>query len=134
MPSLRSANLALLALLVIHTLDHAVAQDPRELPGSSSLVGALGFAITGASAFLAVQRSWLAPAVSLAVGVMTTVGVFAIHLMPSWSSWISDSYWDFDASAGSWVSLLALLAAALYLTYAGYRHVRHARLTEPAPI
>lgn len=134
MPSLRKANLTLLALLVIHTVDHATGQEPRDLPGSSSLVGALGFAIVGASAWIAIQRSHLAAAVSLAVGALTAAGVFMIHLVPSWWGWLSDPYWDFDASAASWISLLALLAGALYLAYAGYRRVRYAKLTEPAPI
>jgi len=134
MPSLRQANLMLLALLVLHTIDHAVGQPTRDLPGSSSLVGALGFAFVAASSWLAIQRSPLAPLASLSVGALTAAGVFAIHLMPSWWTWVSDPYWDFNASTTSWLSLLALLGAALYLTYAGYRRFRHARLTEPAPI
>lgn len=131
MPSLRKANLAVLALLAIHTLDHAVNQEPRVLPGSSSLVGVLEFAIAFASTWAAFQRSHIAPGLSTAVGALTTAGVFAVHLMPSWWNWISDPYWDFDPGAVSWLSLLALLGAAVHLTFAGFKRFRYARLIAP---
>ena len=125
---LTKANLLVLGLLVLHTVDHAVAQPARELPGSSSLVGAAGFAITSASAWLAIHRSPLAPRVSAAVGFLTAQGIVAIHLMPSWWRWVSDPYWNFDASFVSWLSLIALLASAVYLTVIGIRDARAGRV------
>ena len=112
-------------LLFLHTVDHAVGQDTRALPGSSSLVGAAGFAITAGSAWLALQRSPIAPEVSAAVGALTVAGVLAIHVFPSWWGWVSDPYWDFDASFLTWLSLIALLASALYLTAIGLRYQRY---------
>ena len=127
--TLTKTNLLVLALLILHTVDHAIGQPTRDLPGSSSLVGAIGFVIIAVSAWLAIQRSPLAPEVSAAVGALTAFGVVIVHLAPSWWTWVSDPYWDFEASFTSWLSLIALLASALYLTamglrYEGFRHVK----------
>jgi len=123
--SLSKANLIVFGLLFLHTVDHAVGQDTRALPGSSSLVGAAGFAITAGSAWLALQRSPIAPEVSAAVGALTVAGVLAIHVLPSWWGWVSDPYWDFDANFLSWLSLIALLTSAIYLTAIGLRYQRY---------
>lgn len=125
MSTLTKANLLVLGLLVLHTIDHAAGQPTRELPGSSSIVGAIGLAITAASSWLALQRSPLAPEVSAAVGGLTTFGIVAVHLLPSWWTWVSDPYWDFDASFASWLSLIALLASALFLAATGLRYQRY---------
>ena len=125
MSTLTKSNLLVLALLIIHTIDHAVAQPERDLPGSSSLVGAIGFALVAGSCWLALQRSSLAPEVSAAVGALTAIGIVAIHLVPSWWPWVSDPYWDFDANFVSWLSLIALLGASLYLTALGLRYQRY---------
>jgi hypothetical protein len=123
--TLTKANLIVLGLLVLHTIDHAAVQDARQLPGSSSLVGAIGFALTAGSTWLALQRSPLAPEVSAVVGALTSVGIIAVHLIPSWWTWVSDPYWDFDAGFVSWLSLIALLASSLYLTALGLRYQRY---------
>jgi hypothetical protein len=122
--NLTKANLLVLGLLVLHTIDHAAIQDARVLPGSSSLVGAIGFALTAGSTWLALQRSPLAPEVSAAVGALTSVGIIVIHLLPSWWTWVSDPYWDINAGFISWLSLIALLASSLYLTALGLRYQR----------
>jgi hypothetical protein len=123
--TLTKANLLLLGLLVFHTIDHAVGQPTRDLPGSSSLVGALGFALVAGSAWLSLQRSPLAPEVSAAVGALVSVGIVVVHLLPSWWGWVSDPYWDFDASFISWLSVIALLASSIYLTALGLRYQRY---------
>jgi len=129
MSTLAKGNLLVLALLVIHTVDHAVGQPSRELPGSSSIVGAAGFAIIAASSWLAIQRSPIAPEASAAVGALTAAGIIAVHLFPTWWTWLSDPYWDFDPNAASWLSLLTLLASAAYLTAVGlsYQRFRHVK-------
>jgi len=129
--TLTKANLLVLGLLVLHTVDHAVGQPTRDLPGSSSLVGAIGFALIAGSSWLALQRSPLAPEVSAVVGGLTSVGIVAVHLLPSWWTWVSDPYWDFDAGFLSWLSLIALLASSLYLTALGVRSQRY-RHTKPS--
>lgn len=125
MSALAKANLVLLGLLVLHTVDHAVGQPARDLPGSSSLVGAIGFALVAGSAWVALQRSPRAPEAAAMVGALTTAGVVAIHLVPAWWEWVSDPYWDFEASFLSWLSLIALIASALYLTALGLRNLRY---------
>lgn len=125
MSNLTKANLLVLGLLVLHTIDHAASQPARDLPGSSSLVGAIGFGLTAGSTWLALQRSPLAPEVSAVVGALTATGIIVIHLLPSWWTWVSDPYWDFDASFVSWLSLIALLGASLYLTVLGVRYQRY---------
>ncbi len=130
MSTLAKANLLVLALLVIHTIDHAVAQESRALPGSSNLVGVAGFVLTAASSWLALHRSTIAPEVSAVVGALTTIGVVTIHLVPSWWGWVSDPFWDFDASFLNWLGLIALLASAVYLTVVGLRRERY-RHVEP---
>lgn len=127
--SLTKVNLAVLALLVVHTVDHGLGQPARDLPGSTSLVGLLGFVILATSALLALKRSPLAPEASAAAGATTGAGLVAVHLLPNWWGWVSDPYWDFEASFVSWLSLIVLFGAAVYLTTTGlryqrYRHVR----------
>jgi hypothetical protein len=123
--SLTKANLLVLGLLVLHTVDHAVVQDSRALPGSSSLVGALGFALIAGSTWLSLQRKPLAPEISAVVGALTFAGIIAVHLAPSWWTWVSDPYWDFQAGFLSWLSLIALLASSIYLTAIGLRYQRY---------
>ena len=123
--TLTKANLVVLGLLMLHTVDHAVVQDARVLPGSSSLVGAIGFALIAGSTWLALQRSPLAPEASAVVGVLTFAGIIAIHLLPSWWTWVSDPYWDFEAGFVSWLSLIALLASSVWLTALGLRYQRY---------
>ncbi|MDQ3758861.1 MAG: hypothetical protein M3331_02805 [Actinomycetota bacterium] len=122
MSTLAKANLLVLGLLVLHTVDHAIGQPSRALPGSSSLVGVAGFTITAASAWLALNRSPIAPQASAVVGALTAMGVIAVHLLPTWWTWVSDPYWGFDASFVSWLSLLTLLASAACLTAMGRRY------------
>ena len=125
MSNLARANLLVLGLLVLHTVDHAAWQETRDLPGSSSFVGAAGFALTATSSFLALQRSPTAPEVSVAVGTLTLIGVAAIHLLPNWWGWVSDPYWDFDATFVNWLSVIALLGSAAYLIAIGLRYQRY---------
>ncbi|MEJ7876383.1 MAG: hypothetical protein WKF62_06955, partial [Solirubrobacterales bacterium] len=56
----------------------------------------------------------------------------AIHILPSWWGWVSDPYWDLDAGFVNWLSLVALLASALYLTAIGLRDQRSGHVT-PSP-
>lgn len=127
--SLTKANLLVLGLLVLHTVDHAVAQESRALPGSSSLVGVTGFAITAVSSWLAIQRSPIAPEASTVVGFLTVAGVVGVHILPSWWTWVSDPYWDFSATFVNWLSLIALVGSAVYLTAVGlrYQRLRHVK-------
>lgn len=124
MTALARINLVLFLLLIAHTVDHAVNQPARDLPATGSIVALLGFSIVAVSTVLAVRRSPLAPAAAVAAGLGTAVGLVAIHLAPTWSSEISDPYWDFAANFGSWLLLIAPLAASLWLAARGARELR----------
>lgn len=124
MSPLSKANLAVLALLVIHTLDHGLNQPTRTLPGSTDIVGAAGFALLAAACVLALQRSPAAPAFTAGAGALTAFGVVVVHLLPNWWSWVSDPYWDFNANLLSWLSLIVLLGGSVYMCTSGLRYMR----------
>ena len=132
MSKLAGANLLLLALLVGHSVDHAANQPARELPGSAELLGLTGIALVAITTVLALRRDRLAPAASIYVGAVTAHGFVAVHLLPGWSSLVSDPYWDFGPNALSWVMVLAPFAAALLLTGLGIQARGHERRLAPA--
>jgi hypothetical protein len=121
---LARANLILFALLIAHTIDHAVNQPSRTLPASADFIGIAGFILVAASATLALRRSPLAPQASFFAGSLTALGVVAIHLLPDWWGFVSDPFWDLHANALSWLILLGLLAAALAVAAAGAAELR----------
>jgi hypothetical protein len=124
MTRLARLDLLLFALLIAHTVDHAVNQPTRDLPATGTAAGLIGFAIVAAAAMLAIRRSPLAPAAAVFAGATTVLGIVAIHLLPTWASAISDPFWEFDANALSWALLIAPLAAAVALALAGARELR----------
>ena len=119
MGRLAHLNLLVLALLVAHTLDHALNQPARPGPESGTVIGVLGFVIVAGSSLLAIRRSPNAPAAAVVAGSATALGILAVHLMPAWWGFVSDPYWDFDANAPSWTLALAPLAAGVVLAVAG---------------
>jgi len=123
MTPLAKTNLALFALLIAHTVDHAVNQPTRDLPATGSIVAMVGFTIAAASTVLAVMRRPQAPIAAVVAGLATTLGVVAIHLAPSWYAEVSDPYWDFDANAISWALLAAPLLTGLALAALGAREL-----------
>jgi hypothetical protein len=129
---LARANLALFALLIAHTLDHALNQPSRTLPASAGFIGIAGFVIAAASTTLAARRSPLAPMASLYAGAVTALGILAVHLLPSWWGFVSDPFWDFNANALSWLILLATFAAAIAVAVMGATETRGARRPSPA--
>jgi hypothetical protein len=127
MSKLAKANLILFVLLIAHLVDHAVNQPTRDLPATGTAAGLAGFVIVATAAVLAIRRSPLAPAAAIVSGAATAAGFVAIHLLPSWSSEISDPYWDFSANAISWALIIAPLIAAGWLIALGVRELRAGR-------
>jgi LPXTG-motif cell wall-anchored protein len=117
-------NLLLFALLVVHTLDHALNQPARELPATGSLAALAGFAIVAAAAVLALRRSPSAPAAAVFSGLVTALGLVAIHLTPRWLDAVSDPLWEFGADPLTWALTLAPLVAALALASFGARELQ----------
>jgi hypothetical protein len=127
--SLARLNLLLFALLIAHTVDHAVNQPARDLPATGTLVGVAGFALVAASSVVALRRSPAAPVASVVAGGLTALGIVAIHLAPAWWDAVSDPYWDFSANAVSWLLALAPLVCGVALAAAGAAQLRSARPT-----
>ena len=124
MTVLARTNLLVFALLIAHTVDHAVNQPGRDLPTTGTLVGVAGFVIVAASTLLALRRSRWAPVAALFTGLATAAGIVTVHLAPAWSEAISDPYWDFDANVLSWVLAIAPLIGGVALAASGARAMR----------
>jgi hypothetical protein len=122
--SLSRLNLLLFAALIAHTIDHAVNQPARELPGSAGWIGIAGFVIVAFSAVVSLRQAEIAAPASLVAGLATAFGVVAVHLLPSWNGYISDPYADFGANAVSWALAIAPLAVGLWLAALGLRELR----------
>ena len=121
MSKLARANLLVLGLLILHVVDHGANQPTRDLPGSSSLVGAAGFIVIAGSSLLAIRRSDLAAPASLFAAIATIFGFVAVHLLPNWWSWVSDPFWSFHPNALSWILLATPMLASLYLAFVAAR-------------
>ena len=112
---LLTITIALAILTVVHDLDHV--RQARGLPFELYGLAVLALVTIGVTLTLLLQRRRLAATVAVAQGVVTVVGVAAIHVAPSWSS-LTDPYSAAHADALSWAIILTmmLLAAALALT------------------
>jgi len=109
----------LLALLVVHSLDHALRQDAR-VPAEASTGGAVAFVAAVLALALAVAGSRLAPLASTLVGLGTAAGFVAVHVLPEWSA-ASQPYADIDVDALSWVAMLVPALAAAGVGVLGLR-------------
>jgi hypothetical protein len=118
------ASVALLATIVLHTLDHV-----RQGRSVEPLVGAIGVvgnvaAITVVA--LAIRRSRLTAPAAVVVGFATFLGFIAIHLVPDWGP-LADGYPGLGVDALSWVAVAIPMAAALWLGLAGLAQLRAQR-------
>ncbi|MBA3267172.1 MAG: hypothetical protein H0T70_02800 [Acidimicrobiia bacterium] len=105
-----AGNLMLVALLVLHSLDHTVRQT-ASVPAEAAVAGTAGLAAALGALALAVAGSRWAAAVTAFVGLATAAGFVAVHVLPEWSVF-SQPYADIDVDAVSWVGMLVPAAAA----------------------
>ncbi len=117
--TLRAANLALIGLLVVHTLDHVLRQS-APVPAAAAAAAAAGFVAAGAALALSQARSRWAPVATALVGLATAIGFVAVHLLPEWSAF-SQPYADIDVDALSWIGMLVPAAAAAGIGTLGLR-------------
>jgi hypothetical protein len=111
----------LLALTVLHDLDHL--RQGRDLPLGLQLIGAFG---TLGATGLFLWSLWNAKTsarVAVAFGLMTSLGLLVIHVLPRWSR-ISDPYGEAGVDALSWLSLVAFMISGVVLSVVAYRLVR----------
>lgn len=110
------ANLALLATVLLHGLDHALIQERWIGVLSFEVVlGAVG--ITAASALslvVALRGDRRAPLVAVLAGPWVAAAVIVGHFVPHWSAF-SDPYADADLDAISYVLALSTVAAGMAL-------------------
>lgn len=123
MTALARANLALLALLVLHDVDHLVNQPPRTLAVQVTAPGLFGLASSIVVTVLAFRRHALAPLGSIAIGFGHVAGFVAVHLTPKWSAF-ADPYSDLDLNALSWLGVIVPMAVALLVGVLGLRALR----------
>jgi hypothetical protein len=116
MDRVRSARLlpasatAYVVLNLLHVADHV--RQGRALAPQVTLPGTAVLVVAVALAVLAWSRHPIAPYLGLAFGLVTSIGLVVVHLVPQWGAY-SDSYLPLHLDALSWVSVLALLAAGI---------------------
>jgi hypothetical protein len=94
----------LLAMQVIHALDHTLRQTAR-VPTEASTLGTIGFVTTGAALVLALIGSRWAWAATALIAFGTFAGFVAVHVLPDWGPF-SQPYADIPVDALSWVAML----------------------------
>jgi len=111
-----AGNLLIVALLVVHTLDHVLRQE-APVPSEAATAGTAGFVAGLLALGLALAGHRLAPVATAFVGLATAIGFVAIHVFPEWSVF-SQPYADIEVDGLSWTAMLvpALAAAGVGAT------------------
>ena len=117
-----AANLLLVALLVVHTLDHLLRQE-AQVPSGTATAGTAGFVAVLLALGLALAGHRLAPPATALVGLATAAGFVAIHVFPEWSA-LSQPYSDIDVDGLSWVAMIVPAVAAAGVGAIGVQAVR----------
>jgi hypothetical protein len=118
--ALMAANLALLATVLLHGLDHAFVQE-RGMRGVSFEVLLGGMSITAASALslaATLRHDRRAPLVALIVGPWVAAAIVVGHFVPDWGEF-SDSYEKAGVETVSYVMAAAAAVAGLVVAAAG---------------
>ena len=124
---LRVAALVYLAGLALHTADHlrrgldAVTHHVFWLGNVSTAVGIV-------AVVLILTGHRYAPMLAVAFGFPVAIGVAAVHLLPEWSTALSDSFVDQSVSWMSWTVVIIEIVGALATGIFGLRLLRG---TEP---
>jgi hypothetical protein len=115
------AAAAFVAANVAHTLDH-LRQGTGDLATEVLAGGTVLSFLAVLTLVLALRHHPRAALWAAVVGTWSALGVIASHVAPHWSAF-SDSYFEIDADALSWVVMLAEVAAAAYLGFVGFRQL-----------
>ena len=120
---LQTAALVYLLGLALHTADHlrrGIDAVTNHVFWAGNVSTALGLAAVG----LIVTRHRLAPTAAVAFGFPIAIGVAAVHLLPEWSTALSDSFIDQSMSWMSWTVVAIEIAGALATGIVGLRLFR----------
>jgi hypothetical protein len=107
---------ALLAVLVLHDLDHV--RQGRDIEAGVIAIGILGDVVAIASLGLALAGHRLAPPAAVVVGFGTALGFVAVHALPDWGP-ISQGYPGIGVDLLSWVAVFIPIAVAVGLGLSG---------------
>jgi hypothetical protein len=121
--ALRAAALVFATGLAIHTFDHF----RRGIDAVTEHVfwgGTLLTTISVVAIVLVLRRHPGAPIVAVAVGFTAAIGVSATHLLPTWSTALSDSLPSGDLGPFSWFAVLIEITGAFILGCAGLYALR----------
>jgi hypothetical protein len=119
--SLTVAAAAFVAANALHTLDH-LRQGTGDLATEVLAGGTVLSILAVLTLVLALSHHPRAPLWAAVVGTWSALGVLASHVAPHWSAF-SDSYFEIDADAASWIVMLAEVAAAAWLGFVGVRRL-----------
>lgn len=112
--------------LVIHTGDH-FRRTTSAVSTQILILGAISTFLAVFTFALIARRSERAPLVAAVVGIMTAIGVSAVHLLPQWSTSFSDAFpggGARDITALSWTAVVIEIAGALAMGLAGLTILR----------
>ncbi len=123
-------NLLLVALLVVHTLDHLLRQE-APVPSATASAGLAGFVAAVFALGLALSGHRLAPGFTALVGLATAAGFVAIHVFPEWSVF-SQPYADIEVDGISWAAMIVPALAAAVVGTIGLRAARLQQFTAPS--
>lgn len=116
-PKLLLAAVALLALNVVHALDHIVNQDQGL--AAVGFIGGFGVGVALIAVVLAAIGSDVAAPYLVIVGFGTAAGFVLVHLAPHWGP-VSDPYYDAArVNALSWVVLMLCIGISIAVAMVG---------------
>ena len=125
---LQAAALVYLGGLALHTADH-LRRGFDAVTEHVFWAGNVSTAMGLAAVALILTRHRLAPAAAVAFGFPIALGVAAVHLLPEWSTALSDSFIDQSMSWMSWTVVAIEIAGALATGIAGWRLYRRDMLS-----
>ena len=120
---LQVAALVYLAGLVLHTADHlrrGLDAVTLHVLWAGNLSTVLGL---GAVAMILTRHRY-SPEAAVSFGFPIALGVAAVHLLPEWSTALSDSFVDQSVSWMSWTVVVIEIAGALATGVIGLRLLR----------
>jgi hypothetical protein len=109
-------NVALLAVLLLHDLDHV--RQGRDIEAGVIAIGIFGDVVAIASLGLALAAHRVAPAAAVIVGFGTALGFVLVHALPDWGP-VSQGYPDIGVDVLSWVAVFVPIAVAVGLGLSG---------------
>ncbi|HEX4906343.1 MAG TPA: hypothetical protein VFU93_12885 [Acidimicrobiales bacterium] len=120
---LQTAALLYLGGLALHTADH-LRRGFDAVTEHVFWAGNVSTAMGLAAVALILTSHRLAPAAAVAFGFPIAIGVAAVHLLPEWSTALSDSFIDQSMSWMSWTVVAIEIVGALATGIVGWRLYR----------